>query len=725
MRLILVILLIWATAAHAAGPQEGPDGAMLVRVAKSVVQVISTGCPGEEGDLRSGSGFVLGNDSMIVTDLHVVAGCASYQVKYPGIDERPATVARVLMARDLALLKVDQPPPMVPALQLAKTTPQVKEELEVIGFPLGLPSYDNASLHVTLATQITPVLRDGLDQQTLDQLKSVGFPALDTQVVRVDGHLLPGDSGAPLIDYQGNVAGIGDGGLERGTVGVGWATLPQYVNELLNSNEPPPSAQGGVASVAFATTIPSNGAADRTVKCGTLSLTRRRGTRLATLIKTSDDPVKLGKLLQDLTGAPVEQFDDEHFSIWTEPKSGAGIALPKELHIVSDADHCTVHTGAPDIDYDITLVPLPFDATTAEWQLDANRQNWLAGHRDLAAANTNLLAVDPKYSSQRFENGGIVTRYMKIGQTKDLKSVRVFTSNLSGRGAFVSISVINRDVKADSTTITDTEKLAWARGLLAVYLTAFPPVQEAAAGGQDSTAVDQASGMVWPGPRNYPQVRCGDSALIQLSQPRALADLLGFTDLDTVLRAVAGSTSAAISRDLFDVWVQPLKGAVVLLPHGLKPAGDRQVCRIPSPSPSIGFTLRVFRPPFAGTREEGLRRRDAETQAFVRYLEEAVGGRFQPDPSARFQARIDPNGFVNGSLLIGNRPDGTRESIYVVRLWRDQISTFFAMTDTDVKAPGAMAPADLAALAQGLAAVRLSTLLPPEGFLTAARGAGQ
>jgi hypothetical protein len=47
------------------------------------------------------------------------------------------------------------------------------------------------------------------------------------------------------------------------------------------------------------------------------------------------------------------------------------------------------------------------------------------------------------------------------------------------------------------------------------------------------------------------------------------------------------------------------------------------------------------------------------------------------------------------------------------------------MTDTDVKAPDAMAPADLAALAQGLAAVRLSTLLPPEGFLTTAKGAGQ
>jgi S1-C subfamily serine protease len=425
MRLILAILLIWAAAAHAAGPQDGPDAAMLIQAAKSVVQVISTGCPGEENALVSGSGFVLGKDGMIVTDLHVVAGCASYQVKYPGIDELPATLVHVLTERDLALLKVDHPPPEVLGLQLAKSAPQVKEELDVIGFPLGLPAYDDASLRVTLATQVTPALRDGLDQQTLDQLKSAGSPALDTQVVRVDGNLLPGDSGAPLIDYQGNVAGIGDGGLERGTVGIGWATRPQYVDELLNSHEPPPSATSGVASVAFATTIPSTGADDRTVKCGTLSVTRRRGTRLATLVKTSDDPIKLGNLLQGLTGAPVEQFDDEHFSIWTEPKSGAGIAVPKDLRIESGPDYCTVHTGAPDIDYIIALAPLPSDASTPEWELEANRQAWLAGYRAIAAAKAVQFVSDRTHSvPRRFENGGIIARRMGTGKSKDGTAVR-------------------------------------------------------------------------------------------------------------------------------------------------------------------------------------------------------------------------------------------------------------------------------------------------------------
>jgi hypothetical protein len=341
-------------------------------------------------------------------------------------------------------------------------------------------------------------------------------------------------------------------------------------------------------------------------------------------------------------------------------------------------------------------------------------------HRNLGLANTNQLIVDRNYSlPRRFENGGIVTRSMATGQTKDGKAVRVFTSNLSGRGAFVSITVVNRDVKANSAEITNAERVAWARGLLAVNLTALPPVQEAAATGQSSAASDAAaSSMVWPGPRNYRQIRCGDAALIPLSQPRTLADLLGSTDLDTVLQSVAGVPFMQIAREQFHVWVQPIKGAVVLLPRGLAPTGDKQACRIALPSTSISFALRVVTPHPIVSRPEALRNARIAAQAFIRNLVQAAGGRFRPDPAARFAAKIDPNGLVEGHLLIGNRPDGSRAWIYFVSLWRDQLLTLFAMTDLDAKTPDALAPADRDALAQALAAVRLSTLLPPTGVLS-------
>jgi hypothetical protein len=532
-------------------------------------------------------------------------------------------------------------------------------------------------------------------------------------VVRINGSLLPGDSGAPLIDWRGQVAGIGDGGLERGTVGLGWATQPQYVNQLRNSDEPLTVASIGAAAVDFAVTIPKTqaDAADSTVKCGALSLVRSRHVRLGELVETTDDPVKLGKLVQDLIGTPIDQFENDEFTIWIEPKSGAGIALPKELHIESGADHCVVHTAAADIDYIIALEPLPFDAGTAEWELEANRQAWLAGYRAIAAANAVQFVSDRKHSApRRFENGGIIARRMGTGKSRDGTAVRFFTNDLSGRGAFVSISVINRAVKTDAAAMTDTEKLAWARGLLAVNLTALPPVQEAAATGPEATGVSDASDMVWPGPRSYPRVRCGEAGLIPLSQPRTLADLRDSADLDRVVQPLAGITSAQIEQDRFEVWVQPLKGAVVLLPHGLKLAADQQTCRIASPT-KIGFALRV-------TTAESPRQAKAATQVFVRELVQAAGARLRPDRTARFEAKIAPIGLVEGHLRIGTRPDGGRAMFYLVTLKREQVLTLFAMTDFDARAPDALAPADRAALAQGLAAVRLSTLLPPTGFLT-------
>ncbi|HUC12329.1 MAG TPA: serine protease [Stellaceae bacterium] len=726
MRLNAAILLslLLATAARAAGPgDDAPEQAVLDQVAKSVVQVVVDHCTGDEGD-RSGSGFALGNSGLFVTDLHVVAGCKDYQIRYagPGADEWTATLIHVLKARDLALLKVDPPPPGIPGLKISKATPKFDEQLYVFGFPEGLGTPDAAALNVTWANTSYPQLSDALDPQAREELNSKGYPALDTQVVRVDGSLLPGDSGAPLIDWQGNVAGIGDGGLQRGTVGLGWATRTQYVADLMKSTEPVNTASLGVASVDFAYAVPKTKAeeTDSKVACGTLSLVRSRDMPLGELIKTTDDPVKLRRLVRDLIGAPVDQFDNDKFTIWTEPKSGAGIALPKELRIEPGSDYCTVHSGVPNIDYSITLVSLPFDAASAEWQIEANRQEWLAEHRAVADANTNQLLADRKYLvRRRFENGGIIMRRMLIGQSKDGKPVRVFTNNLSGRGAFVSISVVNRDAKAVPAQMTATETAAWARGLLAVNLTALPPVPEAAAAAASSpTGVTEASDMVWPGPRGYPRIRCGDASVIPLSQPRKLADLVGSADLDTVLQAVGGTTSAAISNDLFDVWVQPIKGAVVLLPHGLAPTADDQACRIASSSASMGFSLRVVRPHAFAPGPEVQRNVRIATQAFIRSLVQAVGGRFHPDPAARFATRIDPNGFIAGRLLIGNRPDGRRALIYLVSLRRDQTLILFAMTDNDAKTPDGLAPADRAALAQGLAAVRLSTLLPPTGFLT-------
>ncbi len=48
-------------------------------------------------------------------------------------------------------------------------------------------------------------------------------PALDIHVLNINGNLLPGHSGAPILNGDGQVVGVGNGGIDLGRVGWGWA----------------------------------------------------------------------------------------------------------------------------------------------------------------------------------------------------------------------------------------------------------------------------------------------------------------------------------------------------------------------------------------------------------------------------------------------------------------------------------------------------------------------
>ena len=62
-----------------------------------------------------------------------------------------------------------------------------------------------------------------MDGTATRDLISLGFPHLNQEVLHLEGDLLPGDSGAPILNEKGHVVAIGNGGLKRGQVGLGWA----------------------------------------------------------------------------------------------------------------------------------------------------------------------------------------------------------------------------------------------------------------------------------------------------------------------------------------------------------------------------------------------------------------------------------------------------------------------------------------------------------------------
>lgn len=450
---------------------DGPNAATLARVAPSVLRVVAEEC-GADGSARAGSGFAWQTPGQVVTDLHVVVGCQRLSVGYQQLDVRPARVARVLRQADLALLSVDAPP-AVPTLSLAPRPPPIGAVVDVFGFALGQPTRDTHPLQMTFANQEAPLLGDVLPDAERADIRKVGFPALETQVLRLDGNLLPGHSGAPLIDAEGKVVGVGSGGLERGAVGVGWAIRAQYVDGLPASTEAVPTT-AAEASSAFAVAVPSP-SGDDGVRCGGMTLHRRRVLPLADIAATSDDPERLEALSDDLVRVKLPRIAHDLFAIWTEPLSAAGIVLPHRLQPQPGGDVCAVQSLSPSVRYLVRVMPIPAASGTRAWADAVAEQQRLSS---TLIEHVVGVAVHGEphgaFQSRRWLNGALIRRRMFHAVGPDGRPMRLYRTDMAGGGAYILAVVINSDADAPDT-LAARDRLAWARGVFGVHLTAFPP----------------------------------------------------------------------------------------------------------------------------------------------------------------------------------------------------------------------------------------------------------
>jgi biotin transporter BioY len=152
----------------------------------SVVKIAGSGC----GGIVQGSGFVFAND-LVATNAHVVAGIAHPEV----IDEtgyHQTTVVYFNPNVDLAVLRVSGLNDKV--LTLDTTSLGDNTATAVLGYP------ENGSLVTENSTVIDEVRAQG------QNIYNQGL--VDRNVYEVAAKVEPGNSGGPLLDTKGNVAGI-------------------------------------------------------------------------------------------------------------------------------------------------------------------------------------------------------------------------------------------------------------------------------------------------------------------------------------------------------------------------------------------------------------------------------------------------------------------------------------------------------------------------------------
>jgi len=201
-------------------PSEGSVRDVAAVVLPSVVNIQVTTDAGS----GSGSGFVIREDGLLLTNNHVIEGAAdgggTVTVVFADGSEAEAEVVGRTTPYDLAVLRVDRSG-LVPLQFADSSAVAVGDEVVAVGAPLGLQG--------TVTTGIVSALNRPVAAG--EQAQSY------INAIQTDAAINPGNSGGPLVDLQGRVVGItsaiaqAPGGLGAlggaGSIGLGFAIPSQ------------------------------------------------------------------------------------------------------------------------------------------------------------------------------------------------------------------------------------------------------------------------------------------------------------------------------------------------------------------------------------------------------------------------------------------------------------------------------------------------------------------
>ena len=175
-----------------------------------------------------GTGFVVRDDGVIVTNAHVVAGATKMSVMMRDGTVYPARLLGQDESNDVAVLKIDAK--SLPTVKLGNSNNLVIGEWAIaIGNPFGFylgNSEPSVSVGVISATQRNLIAPSEGEASYFD-------------MIQTDAAINPGNSGGPLVDADGEVIGVNSSMLAPtgGSVGLGFAIpinrVARVIDDLL------------------------------------------------------------------------------------------------------------------------------------------------------------------------------------------------------------------------------------------------------------------------------------------------------------------------------------------------------------------------------------------------------------------------------------------------------------------------------------------------------------
>ena len=170
-----------------------------------------------------GSGFIykFAGQMIILTNYHVIAGTTSINVTYTNEKEYSASILGSNQYADLALLSTDAPENEYEPLEIvSSSTLQVGDSVIVVGTPYGLEG------------SMSEGIVSALNRTLTTSEYSIG------NVIQTTAPLNPGNSGGPLLNYQGQAIGMVTA-IAQESQGIGFAipsdTILENIEEIVSN----------------------------------------------------------------------------------------------------------------------------------------------------------------------------------------------------------------------------------------------------------------------------------------------------------------------------------------------------------------------------------------------------------------------------------------------------------------------------------------------------------
>ena len=242
------------------------------------------GTPQERKTSALGSGFIISEDGIVITNNHVIQGAEDVFVRVNGDQEFKAKILGADPGMDLAVLKIESDEKFVPVKFGDSDKSRIGDWVIAIGNPFGLGGTVTAGIISA-------------------RNRSIGLSRYE-DFIQTDASINQGNSGGPLFNMNGDVIGINTAILgQSGSIGIGFAipsnSAERVIKQLIEFGE----TKRGWLGVRIQTVTKEIADVEK--------LDKPRGALVASVADGSPSDkggIKAGDIILEFDGKPIKEM---------------------------------------------------------------------------------------------------------------------------------------------------------------------------------------------------------------------------------------------------------------------------------------------------------------------------------------------------------------------------------------------------------------------------------